>query len=196
MPRCAHRAEDRKTPERRHAVVPGHWKGEQQMSKSAVPELGKFATSIDHIAIAVHDLEQSIAFFTGVLGFALHERRTTTGKNTAMISAVLKAGPLNFVLLQGTSEESQVSKYVDHYGAGVQHIAIGVQDLPAIADQLRAAGLEFDTTVIESPGLRQIFTRRDAGSGVMVEFIERMGGDFSDQSVQSLFEQLEKKDAF
>jgi 4-hydroxyphenylpyruvate dioxygenase-like putative hemolysin len=113
-----------------------------------------------------------------------------------MISAVLKAGPLTFVLLQGTSPESQVSKFVEHYGAGVQHIAIGVDNLPVIAAELKAAGLEFDTTVIEGPGLRQIFTRRDAGSGVMVEFIERLGGDFSDQSVQQLFEQLEKKDAF
>jgi methylmalonyl-CoA epimerase len=166
------------------------------MGKSEVPELGKFATSIDHIAIAVHDLETSIDFFTNVFGFTLHERRKTEGKNTAMISAVLKAGPLTFVLLQGTTPESQVSKFVEHYGAGVQHIAIGVDNLPAMAADLKASGLEFDTTVIESPGLRQIFTRRDTGSGVMVEFIERLGGDFSDQSVQQLFEQLEKKDAF
>ena len=166
------------------------------MGKSEFPELGTFATSIDHIAIAVHDLETSITFFTTRFGFTLHERRKTEGKNTAMISAVLKAGPLTFVLLQGTSPESQVSKFVEHYGAGVQHIAIAVDNLPVIAGELKAAGLEFDTTVIESPGLRQIFTSRDAGSGVMVEFIERLGGDFSDQSVQQLFEQLEKKDAF
>jgi methylmalonyl-CoA/ethylmalonyl-CoA epimerase len=50
--------------------------------------------------------------------------------------------------------------------------------------------------VIQSPGLRQIFSKRDQGSGMMFEFIERMGGDFSDQSVQQLFEQLEKKNAF
>ena len=166
------------------------------MSESGAPQLGKFATSIDHIAIAVHDLETSIQFFTKVFGFELHERRKTEGKSSAMISAVLKAGPLTFVLLQGTSPESQVSKFVEHYGAGVQHIAIAVENLPEIAADLGAAGLEFDTSVIESSGLRQIFTRRDGGSGIMVEFIERMGGDFSDQSVQQLFEQLEKKDAF
>ncbi|MDP9122402.1 MAG: VOC family protein [Acidobacteriota bacterium] len=160
------------------------------------PMLGKYATQVDHIAIAVHDLETSIEFYTKVLGFALHERRKTLGKQTAMVSAVMKAGPITVVLLQGTSPESQVSRFIDNYGAGVQHVAIGCQNLPQMAEELKAQGLEFDTTVINSPGLRQIFTKRDSGSGLMIEFIERMGGDFSDQSVQQLFEQLERKESF
>jgi methylmalonyl-CoA epimerase len=158
--------------------------------------LSKYATSIDHVAIAVRNLEESIRFYTDVLGFELKERRRTEGKQTAMISAVLKAGPITVVLLEGTSPESQVSRFVEHFGAGVQHLAIAVQNLPAVAEELKTAGLEFDTTIIESPGLRQIFTARDPGSGMMFELIERMGGDFSDQSVQNLFEQLEKKNAF
>ncbi len=158
--------------------------------------LAKYAKSIDHIAIAVHDLEQSIDFYSKVLGFQLHERRRTEGKVTAMVSAVMKAGPVTVVLLQGTSPESQVSKFVEHYGAGVQHIAFGIEDLPAMVDDLRASGLEFDTNIISSPGLRQIFTHRDQGSGMMYEFIERLGGDFSDESVKNLFEQLEAKDSY
>jgi methylmalonyl-CoA/ethylmalonyl-CoA epimerase len=158
--------------------------------------LGKYAKSIDHIAIAVKDLEASIAFYENVLGFQLTERRRTEGRATAMISAVMKAGPVTIVLLEGTSPESQVSKYVEHYGPGVQHIAFGVENMPAMAEELKAAGLEFDTNIIASPGLRQIFSARDPGSGMMYEFIERMGGDFSDDSVKSLFEQLEKKGTF
>ena len=158
--------------------------------------LAKHAVGIDHVAIAVHDLEESIRFYTDVLGFELTERRRTEGKQTAMISAVLKAGPVTVVLLQGTSPDSQVSKFVEHFGPGVQHIAIGVEDLPALAEELKGEGMEFDTSVIRSPGLLQIFSHRDGGSGMMFEFIERKGGDFNDQSVQSLFEQLEKKDSF
>jgi methylmalonyl-CoA/ethylmalonyl-CoA epimerase len=158
--------------------------------------LSKYATSIDHVAIAVRNLEESIQFYTEVAGFELKERRRTEGKQTAMISAVLKAGPITVVLLEGTTPESQVSRFVDHFGPGVQHLAIGVQNLPEMAEELKAAGMEFDTTVISSPGLRQIFSRRDPVSGMMFEFIERMGGDFSDQSVQQLFEQLERKNAF
>jgi len=168
------------------------------MSDTPTPQslLGRYANSVDHIAIAVKNLEESIVFYQNVLGFTLHERRKTEGKATAMISAVMKAGPITVVLLEGTTPESQVSKYIDHYGPGVQHIAIGVQNLPEMAEELKTSGLEFDTTVISSPGLRQIFTKRDTGSGLMIEFIERMGGDFSDASVQSLFEQLEKKDSY
>jgi methylmalonyl-CoA/ethylmalonyl-CoA epimerase len=162
----------------------------------AMAVLSKYATSIDHVAIAVRDLEQSIRFYSEVLGFELKERRRTEGKQTAMISAVLKAGPITIVLLEGTSPESQVSRFVEHFGSGVQHLAIGVQNLPEMTEELKSAGMEFDTTVIDSPGLRQIFSKRDTGSGMMFEFIERMGGDFSDQSVQNLFEQLEKKDSF
>lgn len=165
-------------------------------NSDALALLGKYAKSVDHIAIAVQDLEQSIEFYRKVLGFQLHERRRTEGKTTAMISAVMKAGPITVVLLQGTSPDSQVSKYVEHYGPGVQHIAVAVDNLPEMAEELKGAGLEFDTNVISSPGLRQIFTARDPGSGMMYELIERMGGDFSDESVKSLFEQLEKKDAF
>ena len=164
-------------------------------TKTAVA-LSKYATSVDHVAIAVQNLEESIKLYTDVMGFELKERRRTEGKHTAMISAVLKAGPVTVVLLQGTSPDSQVSRFVENFGPGVQHVALGVQNLPEMAEELKEAGMEFDTTVIQSPGLRQIFSKRDPGSGMMFEFIERMGGDFSDQSVQQLFEQLEKKDSY
>lgn len=169
---------------------------EGTQSESPMAGLSRYAGSVDHVAIAVPDLEKSIQLYCEVLGFELKERRRTEGKTTGMISAVLKAGPVTVVLLEGTSPESQVSRFVEHFGPGVQHLAIAVENLPEMARELQAAGMEFDTTVIESPGLRQIFSKRDPGSGMMFEFIERMGGDFSDQSVQNLFEQLEKKDAF
>ena len=158
--------------------------------------LGRHARAVDHIAIAVHDLEAAIKLYSETFGYQLFERRRTEGKASAMISAVMKAGPITIVLLQGTSEESQVSRYVKHYGPGVQHIAIEVDDLQATTDELTAAGVQFDTNIISSPGLRQIFTHRDENSGMMYEFIQRMGGDFSDESVKNLFEQLEAKNNF
>jgi methylmalonyl-CoA/ethylmalonyl-CoA epimerase len=169
---------------------------ESKAETKTAAALGKYAASVDHVAIAVRDLEESIKMYTEVMGFELKERRRTEGKHTAMVSAVLKAGPVTVVLLQGTSPDSQVSRFVESFGPGVQHVAIGVQNLPEMAEELKASGMEFDTTVIQSPGLRQIFSKRDPGSGMMFEFIERMGGDFSDQSVQQLFEQLEQKDSF
>lgn len=156
----------------------------------------RFARGVDHIAIAVADLEASIDWFTNVLGFSLKERRKTEGSSTGMISAVLEAGPLNFVLLQGTSPQSQVSRYIEHYGPGVQHIAILVADIDALVCELTSAGFEFDTTIINGGGLRQIFSKRDQRSGLMFEFIERSEAGFVDGNVASLFSQLENKGSF
>lgn len=158
--------------------------------------LGKHGKSVDHIAIAVRDLEEGIKLYSEQFGFQLHERRRTEGRTSAMVSAVMKAGPITIVLLQGTTPESQVSRYVEHYGPGVQHIAIEVDDLQTLTEELKSAGVEFDTNIISSPGLRQIFTHRDENSGMMYELIQRLGGDFSDESVQNLFEQLEAKDTY
>lgn len=167
------------------------------ISPSLDPTLmAKYSTVIDHVAIAVRDLEESIVFYEKALGFQVTERRKTEGKHSAMVSAVMKAGTITVVLLQGTTPDSQVTRYVEHYGPGVQHLAIAVKDLPQLVDELRVSGVEFDTTIIEGGGLRQIFTKRDPGSGMMYEIIERLGGDFSDESVQNLFNQLEDHDSF
>src|ERR1043166_3178086 len=99
------------------------------------------------------------------MGFTLQERRRTEGKTTAMDSAVMKAGPVTVVLLKGTSPDSQVSKYVEHYGPGVQHIAFAVENLPQLAKDLEGAGMKFSTGVIASAGLRQIFSMRDPEIG-------------------------------
>ncbi|MEM9292322.1 MAG: VOC family protein [Acidobacteriota bacterium] len=167
------------------------------MSISSI--LADKAINVDHIAVAVPDLQQSIVFYRDVLGFEVLETRTTAGRRTAMESAVLKAGPITLVLVQGTNEDSQVSQYIAHHGAGVQHIAIGVEDLPEVVESLKAAGVEFVTkTVIQGDGIRQAFTARDPGSGMMYELIERQrpDGRFTDASVQQLFEQMEASDAF
>lgn len=165
-------------------------------SATELSPLARHVQSFDHIAIAVPDLEESVKWFVEVVGFTVKERRKTEGKSTAMISAVLEAGPLQIVLLQGTDPQSQVSRFVAEYGPGVQHVALRVDNVEAVSDGLRESGLEFDTTVINGGGLRQIFSRRDPGSGMMLEIIERNASGFADQNVAELFSQLEKKNSF
>ena len=158
--------------------------------------LGRLAVGIDHIAIAVPDLERSVTWFTSVLGFVLKERRVTEGATTGMLSAVIEAGPLSLVLLQGTSPQSQVSKYIQKYGPGVHHLAVGVENIRLLTDDLQASGFHFDTSLLEGDGLRQIFSKRDEGSGLMIEFIERSAAGFSDQNATDLFKQLETSGSF
>ncbi len=158
--------------------------------------LAKHATAIDHLAIAVHDLEPSIEWYSKVLGFAVVERRVTEGTSTGMLSAVLQAGALTIVLLQGTGPESQVTRFVNRYGPGVQHVAVLVEDAAAAVNDLIAAGLEFETPVVGNAGLKQAFSRRDVNSGLMLEIIERTVDGFAEQNVSDLFNALEDNGTF
>jgi 4-hydroxyphenylpyruvate dioxygenase-like putative hemolysin len=153
---------------------------------------------IDHIAIAVSSLEDALSWYRDVLGFEALERRATEGQKTSMLSAVLRGGDSIFVLVQGTSPESQVSRFVARYGCGVQHVAIGVRDLQGAVAKLEAAGLAFNTSIIRGTGICQAFTERHESSGMMIELIERLSpdGHFTDESVAELFRQLEVRGAY
>ena len=155
-------------------------------------------TSIDHIAIAVVDLEQALFLYENVFGFELIARRQIEGDFSGMKSAELSAGGFSIVLVQGTSPESQVCRYIAQYGPGVQHIAIAVNDVQAVTDTLKASGMNFATSVIRGEGLVQVFTRRDANCGMMFEFIERKSHPegFDPANIQQLFNQLEASNMF
>ncbi|MGG1948156.1 VOC family protein [Trinickia sp. NRRL B-1857] len=153
--------------------------------------------AIDHIALAVRDLETAVRLFTNVLGFTLVRRRTVKGARTGMVAAELESGSTKFVLCQGTEPESQVSRLVAAHGPGVAHIALEVDDVAHTVKTLTARGMRFDTSVINGPGLTQAFTARDPNTGMSFELIKRHGEEgFVDSNIQSLFEQLERSNSY
>ncbi|MCB9528384.1 MAG: VOC family protein [Myxococcales bacterium] len=155
-----------------------------------------YALGIDHVAIAVPDLDASLAFYRDVLAFEVLDTLETRGEATGMVSAVVRLGQTTIVLLQGTEPASQVSRFVDGCGAGVQHVAIAVRDLDRVVAALEAGGACFETPVIEGPHTRQRFTVRDAVIGVRIELIERTSAGFSEASVEALFRVLESRGAW
>ncbi len=153
---------------------------------------------IDHVAIAVRDLDEALFLYESVFGFELLQQREVTGEFSGMRSAELCAGGFSIVLVQGTEKNSQVSRYIDAYGPGVQHIAIDVQDIEGVTEKLRNSGVQFSTNLINGENLIQIFTKRDKNSGMMFEFIKRVekSAGFEKNNIQSLFEQLEAAEAY
>lgn len=147
---------------------------------------------IDHIALAVRDLEAAIHMFKDILGFELKRRLSIKGKKTGMISAELESNGIRFVLCQGTEPESQVSQLVHQFGVGVAHIALEVNDVDNTVEVLTDHGLQFDTTVIRGAGLTQAFSTRCLNTGLSFEIIHRNGENgFLESNVQQLFDQLE-----
>jgi methylmalonyl-CoA epimerase len=160
---------------------------------TTLPTTHSVVLEIDHIAIAVDDIEEAKQWYSEALGFQLLEERETTGSSTSMLSAVMKAGNAIIVLIQGTSPRSQVSQFIDRFGPGVQHIGLRVSDLEKGASRVKRSGGAADTAPIEGEGIRQVFLRRDRGSGVRVELIERNGGNFTDETVNQLFREFERR---
>jgi len=163
----------------------------------AEPGLGERALAIDHVAIAVRSLENAVAHFRDSFGFEVVEERQVAGEFSGMDTAVLMAGGVKLVLVEGTSPASNVSRYIEHYGPGVQHLAIRVDDAEAVLGDLRNRGCDLLTGVIHADGLDQVFTRRDENSGMQVELISRSRNEgFSDSNVRDLFEAMEREQVF
>lgn len=157
---------------------------------------GKKLPRLDHIAIAVENLDEAVEWYCNGLGYNLVDRRSTRGESSGMISAVLKGEGVPLVLVQGTEPESQVSKFIENFGPGVQHIGICVDDVNDAVTSVGALGTLPEFSTIEGDGIRQVFLENTGGSGVRVELIERNGGDFNDRSVEKLFREFEAKGAY
>jgi methylmalonyl-CoA epimerase len=153
---------------------------------------------VDHVAIAVRNLDAALELYRDAFGFEVLNQREIKGAYSGMKSAELDAGGFSIVLIEGTDPQSQVSRYVQEYGPGVQHIAIEVEDVPTLASQLRETGIQFATNIIRGAGLVQIFTRRDSNSGMMFEFINRINQTegFEPGNIQQLFDQLEASETY
>jgi len=147
---------------------------------------------LDHIAIAVTNLEHSIELFTGLFGLEVVERRSTRGTSTGMISAVLDGSGVPIVLVQGTEPSSQVSQFVAIHGPGVQHVAFRVDDIAKKVSEFSEFDLHPSFPIIEGAGIRQVFIDGRA-MGPRIELIERQGGTFNDASIRQLFLLMEQR---
>lgn len=155
------------------------------------------ALRIDHVAIAVRDLDEAIILFRDVYGFTVIERRAVHGEVSGMDSATMRVGNATVVLCQGDSPTSNVSRYVEHYGPGVQHIAISVRGQGELIEDLRSRGADMLTGVIHSPGLDQSFTKREPNAGTQLEFVTRTTNKgFSDDNVRELFAAMERENVY
>ena len=129
---------------------------------------------IDHVGIAVSDLDEAIAFYRDVFGMvAVH---VEVNEEQGVREALLRVGDgeTQVQLLAPLSEASTVAKFLDRTGPGIQQLAYTVDDIESTSDALRARGLRllYDEPRRGTAGSRVNFIHpRDAG-GVLVELVE------------------------
>lgn len=164
---------------------------------AAPSELARRGVRIDHAAIAVRNLDEAVETFTKRYGFRVTDRRVVSGEKTGMELAAIEAGDLTLVLVQGTDPQSNVTRYIEHYGPGVQHLALLVDGLPEVHADLRERDANLLTGIIRSAGLRQAFTRRDHNTGMQFEFLERSNiNEFEEDNIRELYDAMDREDVY
>jgi methylmalonyl-CoA/ethylmalonyl-CoA epimerase len=137
---------------------------------------GPLFTRIDHVGIAVRDLDEAIEFYEKTYGLEL--AHTETNEEQGVREAMLRVGPAYIQLLAPLSEESTIAKFLDRSGPGIQQIAYTVDDVEAVAATLRARGVRllYDVAKRGTAGSKVNFIHPKDAGGVLVELVEHVGG--------------------
>ena len=94
---------------------------------------------LDHIGIAVSDLQASLAFFRDALGLELEGSEEVTSQRVR--AHFIHAGNSSLELLEATAPDSPIAKYLDKRGPGLHHITLRVDDLSAALAHLQTRGV-------------------------------------------------------
>jgi len=136
--------------------------------------LGHLFTAIDHVGIAVPDLDEAIAFYRDAFGMETVHRETNEdqGVHEAMV-AVGDSGSC-IQLLAPLSPDSTIARFLDRSGPGVQQVAYRVDDVAAVSAILRERGLRllYDDPRRGTSGSRVNFVHPKDAGGVLVELVE------------------------
>ena len=128
--------------------------------------------NIDHIAIAVSDLEEALEFWRDTLGLKLTHREEVPSQQVD--TAFFEIGASKIELVEPTTEDSGIARFVKKNGSTLHHIALEVEDLSSMLLNLKSKGLHLlnDVPVDGAGGKRAIFIHPNSTGGVLVELYE------------------------
>ncbi len=128
---------------------------------------------IDHLGIAVNSINEGKNFWADVLG--LEFEGTETVEEQKVTTAFLPVGESEVELLESTSPDGPIAKYLEKKGAGLQHVAFRVLNLESALQELKDKGVRLiDETPRHGAGVAKIaFLDPKATGGVSVELCER-----------------------
>lgn len=127
---------------------------------------------IEHIGIATRTLDDALSFWRDALG--LQVVHTEVVEEQKVRVAMLPVGEPRIELLEPTSEDSPVAKFLEKRGAGIHHIAVRVDDIRATLERLKRSGARLidETPRIGADGCLVAFVHPSSANGVLLELVE------------------------
>jgi len=126
---------------------------------------------IDHIGIAVKNIEESLKFYN-LLGFQCQGIETVEDQKVKV--AFLPCGESELELLEATSDDSPVAKFIEKKGEGIHHIAVRVDDIEAAIEQMKSSGVRMiDETPRYGAGGAKIAFVHPKEAKVLIELTQR-----------------------
>lgn len=126
---------------------------------------------INHVGIAVKNLEEALKFWRDAMGIELHHIEEVESQKVKV--AFLPVGESEVELLEPTSEDTGVAKFLNEKGGGMHHLCIEVDDIAAKLAELKAKGIRLiNEEPVELPGRKMAFVHPKATGGVLLELYE------------------------
>ncbi len=131
--------------------------------------------TIDHIGIAVRSIDDALELYRDCLGLPVARRAVVEHEGVEV--AMLPAAGGRIELLEPTSENSVIARFLDRRGQGVHHLALAVDDLESAVEAVRKSGRELVVNEIRigAEGYRYVFVHPSGAGGVLLELVERSG---------------------
>ena len=127
---------------------------------------------LDHVGIAVVDLEAALGFYRDALGLDVEASEDVATQSVR--AHFVSAGSVALELLEATADDSPIARFVDRRGPGLHHITLRVDDLAAVLTELKTRGVRL---IDQSPrpgaeGAQVAFIHPSSAHGVLVELKE------------------------
>ena len=127
---------------------------------------------IDHVGVAVEDLEAAVALYSERFGMAVEHRETVEEQGVEAV--LLGVGESHVELLRPLGPDTAVGKFLERSGPGLHHVAYGTDDIESALDAVRTAGLAL---IDEQPrtgirGSQVAFLHPSASGGVLTELVQ------------------------
>ena len=127
---------------------------------------------IEHIGIAVKDIEKANAIYESLLGVPCY--KTEVVESEGVSTSFFKCGDSKIELLEATNENSPIAKFIEKRGEGIHHIAFAVSDINSEVKRLKSEGFRVlnEMPKLGADNKKVVFLHPKSNHGVLVELCE------------------------